>query len=143
MNKQIQQSKNKGLYNKLLNECKLKVIVKTKYNNGLLFKGYVKKLKFFRSVEKMNNEQEYKEIELKPIYDGRKSFYKKANTFKDGNKTILISYQTKVCFIENKKAVVYGTYSNTTLRHIKEFLKQNGFKAEDKKQILNDYGVKE
>ena len=36
-------------------------------------------------------------------------------------------------------AEVYGTYSATTLRHIKEFLKQNGFKADSKSQIEKDY----
>jgi hypothetical protein len=40
-------------------------------------------------------------------------------------------------------AEVYGTYSSTTLRHIKEFLKQNGFKAESSKQIMADYGVQQ
>ena len=34
---------------------------------------------------------------------------------------------------------VFGLYSVTTLRHIKEFLKQNGFKAETKAQIAKDY----
>ena len=43
------------------------------------------------------------------------------------------------CSIKDKKATVNGTYSQTTLRHIKEFLKQEGFKAETQRQILNDY----
>lgn len=38
------------------------------------------------------------------------------------------------------KAEVYGTYSQTTLRHIKEFLSQNGFVANNSKQIMADYG---
>ena len=50
-----------------------------------------------------------------------------------------MSYCTEVAYIENKKAVVLMTYSPTTLRHIKEFLLQYGFKAENKKQIENDY----
>ena len=77
--------------------------------------------------------------ELKPIYDGKKSFYNKAQIKTEDNKTILLSYNTEVCFIKNNKVNIKGFYSNTTLRHIKEFLKQNGFKADSKKQIENDY----
>lgn len=86
--------------------------------------------------------------ELKPIHDSRASFYGKA-TIKDettnGDSWIrLISYKTEVAKINKQKtqAIVNGTYSTTTLRHIKEFLLQNGFKAENKKQILKDYGLK-
>jgi protocatechuate 3,4-dioxygenase beta subunit len=83
------------------------------------------------------------ETDLSPRYDSRKSFYGKARTYTDekGNR-VLISYQTKVAEIENGKPKVYGTYSATTLRHIKEFLQQNGYKAESSKQIMADYGVK-
>lgn len=38
---------------------------------------------------------------------------------------------------ENKNI---GEYSRTTMRHIKEFLKQNGFKVDNTKQVLRDYG---
>ena len=41
--------------------------------------------------------------ELKPQYDNRKSFYKKAIVKNENNKLILISYETEVCFIENNK----------------------------------------
>ena len=78
-------------------------------------------------------------MELKPQYDNRKSFYNKANVKTENNKLILISYKTEVCFIENNKVNIKGFYSDTTLRHIKEFLKQNGFKADNKKQIEDDY----
>lgn len=84
---------------------------------------------------------------LKPIYDSRKSFYNKATVTEDENGFYLTSYNTVVARITNKNhgysipayATVYGTYSPTTLRHIKEFLKQNGFKAESKAQIEKDY----
>ena len=79
------------------------------------------------------------ETELKCNYDSRKSFYNKAKVKTEGNKIILLSYGTEVCLIENGKAIVKDDYSVTTLRHIKEFLKQNGFKAENKEQILKDY----
>lgn len=75
------------------------------------------------------------EYELRPIYDSRKSFYRKAIVKTETNKIKLQSYNTIVAEIiypetGNKKAVVHGTYSNTALRHIKEFLKQNGFEAD-------------
>ena len=83
------------------------------------------------------------ETELLPQYDSRKSFYKKARVLNENGKLILISYFTQVCYIENGKAFVLGSWSNTTTRHVKEFLKQNGFVAENSKQILKDYLVKD
>lgn len=84
---------------------------------------------------------------LKPIYDSRQSFYNKAIVVEDANGRYLQSYETIVARITDKNngysitpyAQVFGTYSATTLRHIKEFLKQNGFKAESKAQIEKDY----
>ena len=76
---------------------------------------------------------------LQTIYDDRKSFYGKAQTETIGTQLVLWSYDTKVSYIENGKAFVLGTYSQTTLRHIKEFLRQNCFKADSKKQIVADY----
>lgn len=82
---------------------------------------------------------------LEPRYDSRKSFYGKAqvDTGDKGDKNKLYSYGTLVAEIKDGKPVVYGTYSATTLRHIKDWLKQNGFKAETSRQILADYGVKD
>lgn len=80
---------------------------------------------------------------LQTQYDRRKSFYGKAVVFKEGDKLVLRSYSTDVAYIENGKPVVNGLYSATTTRHIKEFLRQNGFKAESSKQILADYGEKQ
>ena len=85
-------------------------------------------------------------IELRPLKDTAKSFYGKAKTEISENGKIkgLYSYNKCVAFIDNGKATVENTYSATTLRHIKEVLKQNGFKAENKAQILEDYAeVKE
>ena len=81
--------------------------------------------------------------DLSPRFDSRKSFYHKAkvDTGK-GDENKLYSYDTLVAEIKNGKPVVYGTYSQTTLRHIKDWLKQNGFKADSSKQIMVDYGVK-
>lgn len=75
-------------------------------------------------------------------YDSRKSFYGKARveTSPNTGEIYLVSYSTKVASICEGKAEVYGLYSDTTTCHIKEFLKQNGFKADSSKQIMADYG---
>ena len=80
-------------------------------------------------------------MELCPYYDSAKSFYGKAKVIEIENDVFLMSYDTIVAFFNRntKVAKVIGTYSATTLRHIKEFLKQSGFKAETKKQIEKDY----
>jgi hypothetical protein len=83
--------------------------------------------------------------ELIPTDINQKSYYKKAIVRRENGRIILKSYSTDVCYLDMKnyvvvKPVVYGTHSNTTLKHIKSFLRQYGFKAETKKQILNDYG---
>lgn len=80
-------------------------------------------------------------MELCPYYDSAKSFYGKAKVIEIENDVFLMSYDTIVAFFnrDTKIAKVVGTYSATTLRHIKEFLKQSGFKAETKKQIEKDY----
>ena len=91
---------------------------------------------------------------LKPIHDSKKSFYNKAmvsidtvlfnsNTeLKAQDEKHLYSYNTEVCYIDNINNVhllPLWNYSATTLRHVKEFLKQNGFKADNKRQIEKDY----
>ena len=80
--------------------------------------------------------------ELTPQWDSRASFHGKAIVQENDGSWELISYSTKVAVIRGDgTARVYDTYSATTLRHIKEFLLQNNFKAENKKQILADYGA--
>jgi hypothetical protein len=73
-------------------------------------------------------------------YDSRKSFYNKAMVSDSTDE--LYSYGVHVMSIENGKPVIKcreDQLSQTTLRHIKEFLKQKGFPAISKQQILNDY----
>lgn len=77
--------------------------------------------------------------ELKPVIDSRKSFYKKAYTVTENDTITLISYTTKVAEIKDGKAKIFGTYSPTTLRHIKDFLYQNGFKIGTKSELLEMY----
>ena len=81
--------------------------------------------------------------DLQAQYDSRASFYGKATVTKlDDGMEFLYSYGTHVASVDgNNTASVHGLYSQTTLRHIKEFLKQHGFKAENSKQIMADYGV--
>lgn len=76
---------------------------------------------------------------LQVRYDARNSFGGKAKVDEKDGKITLISYTTEVCVIENGKARVIGFFSKTTTRHIREFLKQNGFKAESVQQIKRDY----
>ena len=80
--------------------------------------------------------------ELSPVYDARQSFYRKACVHDTPARLELGSYETTVASIDKKtgKATVNDLYSATTTRHIKEFLRQNGCKAETAKQIMKDYG---
>ena len=82
--------------------------------------------------------------ELNPMFDSRKSFYRKAFVEidpKTGDLT-LKSYGTKVAVIKAGKLEVFGTYSVTTLRHIKEFMRQNGYPPLSKKEIEETYCVR-
>jgi len=78
---------------------------------------------------------------LIPKNSSQKSFGGKAVERAENGKIILKSYATDVAYIDSDgKAHVNGLYSDTTKRHITEFLKQHGFKADSSKQILEDYG---
>ena len=82
--------------------------------------------------------------ELSVRYDARQSFYGKAQVEVANGVTKLYSYCTLVAKINKKgRLVLYSAwdYSQTTLRHVREFMRQNGFmpmsKAEIKKAIDN------
>ena len=83
---------------------------------------------------------------LEPKYDARKSFYGKAHVVDDSDGSqILYSYDTPVCKINDRGEVELLSMwdsSQTTLRHVKEFLQQNGFKVGSKSQIAAMYGKK-
>ena len=106
-------------------------------------RDYFKKNYSFKCDEACEKKELTEEpvYELSPRYDSRKSFYGKAqvDTGDKGDKNKLYSYGTLVAEIKDGKPVVYDTYSSTTLRHIKDWLRQNGFKAESSKQIIQDY----
>ena len=81
-------------------------------------------------------------FELTPKFDSRKSFYGKAKISFEGDRRLLFSYGTPVAFIEPDRLPVMldgWDSTQTTLRHAREFLKQNGFKADSKKQMQRDY----
>ena len=89
--------------------------------------------------------------ELTPKFDSSQSFYRKAFVSMDsdaaGNPVSrLSSYDTHVASIlidshglEYVALFPQWDSSATTLRHVKEFLKQKGFKAETKAQMRADY----
>lgn len=68
--------------------------------------------------------------ELTTRYDARKSFYSKAIIIEDKDSITLYSYETPVARIKNEVFEINSNisgellYSNTTLRHIKEFYRQ-------------------
>lgn len=76
---------------------------------------------------------------LNPNYDSRKSFYNKAIVECLNSIKTLYSYSTKVAEIENGKITLYSAwdYSQTTLRHVKEFLRQNNVCINSVKDIRN------
>lgn len=71
-----------------------------------------------------------KKYELLPIYDGRKSFYHKAIIEEENENIKLYSYDILVCTLSHNDIILNDNidqsllFSSTTLRHIKEFLKQ-------------------
>lgn len=86
--------------------------------------------------------------ELQAIYDNRQSFYKKAYvgeyTFPNNVKIIYLkSYNTIVASfwinqLNEPELRIYGYFSQTTARHIREFAKQNGFDGEITAQDLKN-----
>lgn len=90
------------------------------------------------------------EYELKAIYDSRKSFYNKANVivYKEPQMLVLKSYNTEVAIYNKKEKSIQlrkinpKLWSQTTIRHLREFLKQNGFEANFPKwDLLKYYGI--
>ena len=85
--------------------------------------------------------------ELSIRYDARKSFYGKALVEDNGKELILYSYLKKVCYIIGNEIYLISMDSNTTNRHIREFLRQNErrFRGNEKyrKLIDSNYSKKE
>lgn len=72
---------------------------------------------------------------LQARYDSRDSFYGKAKIIEYDGGIYLQSYDTIVARIKNGKLFVRGWYSQTTGRHINEFLLQNGYSKMTKAEM--------
>lgn len=86
-----------------------------------------------------------KKYELLPVYDKSKSFYHKAIIEEEGSIKKLYSYNTLVCTLSYNDIILNDNidqsllFSSTTLRHIKEFLKQYHYNSDHniaKKDLL-------
>lgn len=102
-----------------------------------------KNRKIRRGMQEAGRMVNGKVSELSPQHDARKSFYGKAKVVTDSDGTqILYSYNTPVVEIKDGKVVLKPMWdsSATTLRHVKEFLKQNGFEVGSKAQLAKMYG---
>ena len=102
-------------------------------------------------VEESCNLKEEPVYDMAPEYDSRKSFYGKAKVDErpDGTK-ILYSYGTPVCKITKdgkatllRKGYLGWASSQTTLRHVKEFLKQNGLEAGSINDLRKNYPIEQ
>ena len=74
--------------------------------------------------------------DLSPIYYSQKSYYGKAKVILiDSNKEILLSYNKKILFYDGENVFIYPNLSYdseltaTTMRHIRDFLYQKGYKT--------------
>lgn len=76
---------------------------------------------------------------LESIHGSQKSFYGKAVvTELDNGKKILTSYNTDVCELDSDNNIIkIGYYSQTTARHVNEFIIQHGHNKMTKKEIEN------
>ena len=78
---------------------------------------------------------------LQARYDSRASFYNKAALDDDGRTITLYSYTTPVAKYNRADDTleVYGWYSATTSRHIREFARQLGFDIPSGSDIKGTY----
>ena len=79
-------------------------------------------------------------MDLKPVYSNVKSFYGKARIIRENGVIKLLSYNTVIAEIKDNKVHINGFYSQTSTRHLKEFLQQYGFKIGTKAQLEKMYG---
>lgn len=67
-------------------------------------------------------------VELKPKFDGKKSFYNKARLQIESDEITLISYNTPIIKLNKNNIMFLAQYehlSSTTMRHLREFLRQS------------------
>lgn len=81
---------------------------------------------------------------LEPKHQSQKSFYGKARVRVNGTHHTLTSYNTEVAEYDAStgKMTVHDWYSNTTMRHVNEFLIQHGFKSLSKKEVQGGITLK-
>lgn len=83
----------------------------------------------------------YQTRELTPA-DGRRSFYQKCCELIADDVKVLKSYSSLVAVIKNNTIYLNNNindellFSNTTLRHIKSFLVNNGLEILSKKELI-------
>ena len=101
-------------------------------------------VKVEKTVEKSLKESSSKS--LMPVFDSRQSFYNKAKVVeKDDGSKVLYSYYTPVVRIKDGEAILLHkgylgwNSSQTTLRHVKDFLRQNGFEIGSSKDLAKMY----
>lgn len=83
-------------------------------------------------------------IFLEPVIDRKKSFYKKAKILIDGKgNKYLQSYDSIIVEVKNGKVKIntdiYLWDSQTSLRHLKDFLYQLGYEIGSKQDLINMY----
>lgn len=81
-----------------------------------------------------------KTYELTPQFTNQKSFYNKATVESDKGMDKLYSYGTHMATLNDNELVYLNDeevyYSNTTLKHVKEFLMQGGYPKVTKKDLI-------
>lgn len=70
--------------------------------------------------------------QLVPVFESKKSYYGKATIIYCDGETTLCSYESNVLTLSANTLTIYPRVqlSNTTLRHIREFLRQKGVDIE-------------
>lgn len=96
---------------------------------------------------KIKEVKEVKKYYLQPCTDSHISFYQKAYVLTNCDFIKLYSYDTFIVSLDRKnKKIIYSNYwdySKTTLRHLKEFLRQeDNFFKKCNIPILKDYSKK-
>lgn len=108
--------------------------IKTYYNNTMNVDG-AEDYGFRRNKREIENTIEFNGL----IYElvERLDAYNKALVYKHNDRLILLSYNTIVTEIENNLLILNGSFSNTTLKHIKEFCNKYAHKQVTKKDCDN------
>ena len=95
------------------------------------------------NVNESCDKEEIKEsiYELSPEYVGRQSYYGKAQVETNNGESTLYSYGTPIMKINSNGEIEMlcseRHLTNTTIRHIREFMQQNGFSPIPKQKLVN------